>query len=412
MKIAFFTDSYFPMLNGVTLSVSNFAKELRASGHTVYIFAPKFESYEDKEKDVYRLNALKVLSTEPEVHMPFLMPHQLVTAINPRDFDIVHAHGNGFFSFLGYQIARLKGIPYILTVHTQHTRYTHYIFNGKLITPRLAATGLRIFSNMSDRVITPSHKMRDDLLSYGVNKEISVIPNFIYTNSFTKKKKGFLHDLCHIPPSSPILLSVGRLGKEKDIPFLLEAFKKIAKQEKSSHLVFVGSGEESEYLKSLTKSYGLTERVHFTGRIQAHDIPKVYADGDIFLYASQTETQGLVVVEAAASGLPFVVVKDGAFEYSIINGKNGYTTSPNTTQFAQKVISLINNPEQRKIFGKTSRELIKRNLEPKKLTRDLVELYEDALLEKSNRKITIRGLNKKAVERLYTTTRILNRIFE
>ena len=162
-----------------TISVQNYAKELRDLGHTVYIFAPKFKDYKDTDKDVYRLSAVKVLQTEPEVHMPFLMPHRILKEINPRDFDVIHAHGNGFFSFLGYQMALIKGIPYVLTVHTQHTRYTHYIFNGKIITPRIAAAGLRVISNMCDEVITPSFKMKKELVHYGATKPVNVIPNFV-----------------------------------------------------------------------------------------------------------------------------------------------------------------------------------------------------------------------------------------
>ncbi|MBI5044412.1 MAG: glycosyltransferase [Candidatus Levybacteria bacterium] len=412
MKIAFFTDSYYPMLNGVTISVENFAHELRSHGHTVYIFAPKFDGYKDTEKDVYRLSAVKLLSTEPEVHMPFVLPHNLFKEISPRDFDIVHAHGNGFFSFLGYQVAKLKGIPYVLTVHTQHTRYTHYVFNGKLITPRIAATGLRVISNMCDEVITPSLKMKKDLKSYGVTKPITVISNFIYTARFRSAKKNYLHDLCNIPPSSPILLSVGRLGKEKDCSFLLRSFKVIANQNPNVHLVMVGDGEEAKSLKSLVKKLGLGGRVHFPGKVHPKEIPSVYADAEIFVYSSRTETQGIVVLEAAAAGLPFVVVKDDAYAGCIIDGENGYMVSHKPMLFAQKVLELLDDAKKRENFSKKSRELIRANFLPTALANETLEVYKRVLLKKNSGRFRIRNINKATLKRLYRATELLNKIFE
>lgn len=412
MKIAFFTDSYYPMLNGVTVSVANYAAELRALGHTVYIFAPKFDHYQDKEKDVYRLKALKVISTEPAVHMPFLLPHQYLTELQPRDFDIVHAHGNGFFSLLGYQMAKMKGVPFVMTFHTEMTKYMHYIFNGKLITPKMAATGLKISANVCDRVISPSEKMRRELLSYGVDKPINVVPNFVYPEKFTSTEKGFLHKKCSIPEYDQVLLSVGRLGKEKNFTFLLRAFKKVTDSNANCHLVIVGGGEEAESIKQYSKDLHLSEKVHFTGKIEQKDIAKAYADADIFVFASRTETQGVVILEAAASGLPFVVVKDGAYQNAIIDNQNGYQVPLNVTTFAQKVLELLNDKKKREEFGKRSQQIVQDNFSPSVLAQEMINAYEETLFARKPRRISFKRLNTAALRRLYKTTEILDKIFE
>lgn len=412
MKIAFFADTYYPMLNGVTVSVEHFAKEMRALGHTVYIFAPKMEDYEDHEKDVYRLKSFRFLSTDPGVHVPFLLPHHYLTQIQPRDFDIIHAHGNGFFSLLGYQLAKMKGVPFFMTFHTDMARYVHYLLNGKVITPSMAARGLRISANICDVVVSPSYKMKKELLSYGVKKPIAVVPNFIYPEKFTVIEKGYLHDLCSIPEDSPILLSVGRLGKEKNFLFLLDAFKKITEKELDSHLVIVGDGDEAQHIKNYAQKLGLNDRVHFPGRIEQKKIALAYADAEIFLFTSRTETQGIVLLEAAASGLPFVVVRDSAYKGMVVEGENGYQVSANASTFAQKVVELLENKEKRRAFGRRSRELVQENFSPKSVAENMIFLYQEALINKKPRRISFKRLNSSAWKKLYKTTEILDRIFE
>jgi len=412
MKIAFFTDSYYPMVNGVTISVANLADELRVLGHTVYIFAPKYNDYKDVQKDIYRFNSFKVLDMDPAVHMPFMLPHNIVRDIQPLDFDIIHAHGNGFFSLLGYQVALMKRIPFILTFHTQLTLYTHYILGGKIITPRVAAATLRVLGNMCDTALTPSEKMKDELISYGVKKPIAVVPNFVYADKFNSHEKNYLHALCNIPSSSVIVLSVARLGKEKNLLFLLKAFKDVAVHDIDAHLVIVGSGEEELALKDYVSKNKLSHLVHFTGKIQPSDMAKVYAGADIFAFASISEVHPMVILEAGAAGLPFVVVDDGAYKDIIEDGKNGYVVPLQLSLFTQRLLDLISNPDTRVAFGLVSKNLIEKNFSPKKLTLRMLEVYEHTIFNKKQGRITIKSINKATLKRLYQMTDVLDRMFQ
>ena len=412
MKIAFFTDSYFPMVNGVTISVANLAAELRVLGHTVYIFAPKFDDYVDTESNVYRFKSFKVLDMDPAVHMPFMLPHQILKEIQPLDFDIIHAHGNGFFSLLGYQIALMKGIPFVLTFHTQLTLYTHYILKGKIITPRVAAATLRLLGNMCDTAITPSEKMKDELVSYGVKKPIRVVPNFVYAEKFRSEDKDYLRTLCGIPKSSVILLSVARLGKEKNLLFLLQAFKKVALANSRSHLVIVGRGEEEETLKEYVNENKLADLVHFTGKIAPLEMARIYAGADIFVFSSCSEVHPMVILEAGAAGLPFVVVDDGAYKDIITNGKNGYIVSLKIGEFALRVLELIKNPQDRQKFGAVSRSIIEKNFSPKTLTLQMLSVYQDTILHKKPSRMNIKSINKATLKRIYQMTDIIDRIFQ
>jgi glycosyltransferase involved in cell wall biosynthesis len=384
MRIAFFTDTYYPDLNGVTISVNNFAKELRKKGHKVYIFAPKNNGkYKDKDKYLVRLPSFKVVSSfEPQIYTPAFWPNKEFREMFTIDFDVVHAHGNGPYSLLGYSIAKIKRIPFAMTFHTIHTKYTHYIFNGKIITPKMVSLGLKTFANRCSLILTPSEKMKQELLSYGVKKEIHVVPNFLEIERFKKGKPGYLHKLLSIPKDAPIVLTVGRMGKEKNIDFILRVFEEICKTDAKTHLVVVGKGPEKDNLLGIAKKLGVSKRVHFTGSIDYEFMPLVYADVEVFVFASYTETQGVCVLEAAASGIPSVINDDGAFKHMVINNKNGFLLVLDEKKFAEKIRFLLENDRLRLKMGKEAMKIAATNFNAEKITEDLLKTYLQILKNK------------------------------
>ncbi len=411
MKIAFFTETYYPQLNGVPISIDNFKHELEKRGHTVYIVAPRMKPYQDHDSHILRLPSVKILSSEPEVFFPFPVTRSSLKGMFKEDFDIIHAHGNGAFSLLGRQVARVKGVPFVMTFHNLHTKYTHYVLNGKVLKPRMVAAAMRMFGNVCDGVITPSEKMKRELLKYGVKKDIMVIPNFVYSSRFENIQSGYLHKTYNIPQSSQILLTVGRLGKEKNFPFIIKSFKRLTKKDKTTHLVIVGHGVEKENLLQLTNRLGLEKRIHFTDKIDKESMPEVYADADIFVFASTTEVHPMVVLEAAAAGLPFIVVKDAAYMHIIEEGINGYVTPMNQDNFTQKVSVLLQNKHLQKTFGNSSRKLLQQYFNPDTITDELVSLYiatQQAYKPQAHR---FRNFNKTAMHKLRQTTEVIDRFF-
>ncbi len=410
MRIAFFTETYHPQINGVTVSVDNFATSLRKKAHVVYIFAPKIKGYKDTDKNILRLSSIKVISAEPEARLPLLVPNKSIRQMFRLNFDLIHAHGNGAFSLLGYQAAMIKRVPFILTFHTLHTKYTHYFLNGKLIKPNMVAKGLRVFGNLCDGVITPSEKMKKELVSYGVKKPIKVIPSFIDFSKFQGRKKGYLHKKFSILQESPILLSVGRLGKEKNFDFIIKTFQKLSRKDEKVHLVIVGQGLEKLNLKNLARTLGVGSKVHFTGRVDAKLMPSVYADATIFVFASDTETQGICVLEAASAGLSLVVVKDLAFENIVKDGKNGFSLPLDQGIFTAKIEQLLKEPGLRHKFGEYSRKLAKENSQPEALTSELTTFYNETINRyKTRERILKKIANKVALIKLINATEVLNR---
>lgn len=413
MNIGFFTDTYYPHLNGVTISVDNFARELRKKGHTVYIFAPRSKKRGKQEENLTNLPSVKLLSEELTFYMPLPTSYKDYAKMYKLELDLIHAHGNGPFSILGYQVARMKKIPYLLTFHTMFAKYTHYILNGRVIKPKMVEAAMRVFANLCDGILTPSEKMKNELISYGVHKPVYVIPNFVEKDTFMHVEKNYLHKKLGLSNTTPLLMSVGRLGKEKNFAFLIEMFAELAKEESKSHLVIVGQGPDGKRLKTLAETLGITDRVHFTGKINNKDMPSVYADSTMFVFTSQSETQGLVLLEACVAELPLVVVKDAAYANTVLHKKNGYAIPLDKKKFVEKIQLLLSDASLRNKMGKASSEILDEYFPPELITETLLKVYRNSLKNYAStpRLGRITRINSAAMLRLRRTTQLLNKLF-
>jgi len=412
MRIAFFTDSYYPQLNGVTISVENFVLELRKQGHTVYIFAPQMKrTKKGTDENIINLPSLKVLSSDPAILFPLPTSYKNYKQLFNLDLDLVHAHGNGPFSLLGYQVAKMKQIPFILTFHSMFSKYTHYFFNGKVVKPKAIETYMRIFANICDAVTTPSEKMKKELLLYGVKKYITVIPNFVDPKPFQNVNKNFLHEKFDIPSHEPLLVTVGRIGIEKNFPFLVHMFKVLTKTDKTSHLIIVGDGPEKKHLQQLIHKLDLEKRVHFAGKVSMTKMPLVYADATVFVFSSETEVHPMVTLEAIAAGLPLVVGHDEAFDGVVVNNHNGFRLPLDEKIFAEKIQKLLKDKKLYQKFSTNSQAISDTQFAPQQVTNNLVTLYKKTLADQKKKSKPLDGLNRQAILQLRKTARLFNRIF-
>lgn len=382
MKIAFFTDHYYPQLGGVPVVVDLFAKNLREMGHSVYIFAPKMKGYKAQDKYTFLLPSIRVFPNLPDgSRIPLPIPGKNFWKIVKLDFDLVHAHGSGPFSILGLTVAKAKKVPFIITAHSQVGSYSHYFLKGKIIKPEMMnEIFLKRLGNLCNGIVAPSFKMKELMIKSGVKREIEIIPGFVDMNKFKSSDKDFLYKKCNIPKSSPILLSVGRVGKEKNFAFLIKVLAKVLESNIKAHLVIVGPDwNESQNLLKLASKLKINNYVHLTGGIESEDMPKVYQSGTIFLFSSTTETQGIAVLEAAASSLPLIIADDSAYHGMVEEGKNGYTLPLKVEAFAQKIIELLKDPKMVKRMGQTSPKIIIKNFGAKNLMKKKVAFYNKIL---------------------------------
>lgn len=376
MKIAYFTDSYYPQLNGVVTSVENFTKIYRAQGHTVYIIAPKIKDYVDDDPDIIRINSIRAWPTLPDLlRIPLPPPGNYFRKLMKLDVDIVHAHGNGPFSLIGLLFARIKKVPYAHTFHNIHSIHTKYILNGKILTPGMVNNFLKQLANWCELIVAPSYKMETELINYGVKKKIEVVPNFLHLNKFSIKKGHYLNKLLNLPLSTPLLLAVGRLEPEKDFEFLLKSFSEVCKTDKKSHLVFVGDGREKKKLQNLANKLKVSDRFHLTGNISSSEMPQVYKSAYMFVFASSSEVHPMVTLEAAASELPIIVIDDKAYQGAVTDGINGYVVKADTKIFAGKIVSLLSDSSLSLKFGKESKKQIMKNFGAEYATTKLMDLY-------------------------------------
>ncbi len=348
MRIGFFTDGFLPQPHGVTTSVLESAKELERRGHEVYIIAPKYPGYVDRNKKVIRLTSLKVHKT-PETRISLNLPDKALRKIMSMDFDIIHGHSGGPTTLLGWEVARAKKIPFVVTYHTLWNRYTHYFLKGKVVGPRVMERATKIFGNQTDFLIAPTGRVEKELRSYGVKKPVEVVPSGIDVEAFKNEEKGFLREKIK-NQKDPIILFVGRLGREKSVDFLIRSFKYVHDNLPSTQFVIVGDGVDRKKLENLASKLKVLSNIHFLGHIDMSLMRKVYKDAEVFVFSSTTETQGLVVPEALASGVPVVAVDDPAFE-CIESGKNGYLVEKDPKEFALKTLSILENKDLRKQMG-------------------------------------------------------------
>ena len=408
MKIGFFTDAYFPQVNGVTTSVYETAKELRKNGHEVFIIAPKYPNYKDEDKDVIRLSSMPLIK-KINVRLGTHLPEKSLFKLYRKKFDIIHGHNGGTMSLLGLEVAVLQKIPFVFTYHTLLNKYAHYLWEGLVLRPKMIEIGSKIFCNQCNAVIAPAQKIKDILLSYGVKKPIFILPTGLDIKKFEGVDDGYLRKRLHLKKSDKILLYVGRLGQEKSVDFIVKAFKRVLKKNKNVVLVLVGDGHERGTLESLALDLGIKEKIFFTGNIISKDMPRVYKDSDIFVFASQTETQGLCVLEAAASGIPAVVIKDAAFENLAIDGKTGFSVPANLEVFAEKVAELLKDDNLRQLFGKNAKEMVKNNFGSDYLTRELLQTYKKILVNYKPGGEVLRKINSATLVPLFRATMAINK---
>lgn len=345
MKIGFFTDTYLPTINGVSTSIDGMARSLMARGHEVTIIAPKSPGYRDKRKNIIRLRSIKVVK-EPEIRLAAFVPERTLVKVTQKDFDIIHGFAGGTITSLGLGLSKVKGIPFIGSYNTRLNQYTHYFLKGKIIRPKIVEQATRLFANRCDCLVVPANPIKEELQSFGVTKPIVVLPNGVDTALYSVQTEGFLKKKLAIPKGKKILLSIGRLGKEKSIDFLIKSMPIILRDHPDAVLVIVGDGPEKKKLMALSKRKGIEKNVYFSGFIDPKDIPKVYQDATLFVFASQTETQGMVILESLAAGVPVVAVQDGVYEEMIEDNVNGLLTNNDTSLFAHAVSSLLSHPQK------------------------------------------------------------------
>ncbi|MBO8158566.1 glycosyltransferase family 4 protein [Thermosyntropha sp.] len=381
MKIGVFTDSYKPYTSGVVTSITTFKYELNKLGHDIYIFAPSYPDYEDEEEKVYRFFSLPA-PTNPDYTLAVPVHPGLSMLIKRLDLDIIHVHSPFTMGRVGLHNAKRQGIPLVFTYHTLYDQYVHYVPIAQDLAREITIKYSTNFCNQCDHVIVPSTEVEAKLKELKVKAPVSVIPTGVPLHKFQNGDKEYLRkQYPSIPKDNKILLFVGRLTKEKNLGFLINAFNLLKKERPDTTLVLTAQGPLEHELKKLAVSLGLSleKDVIFTGALPFDTLVNVYFSADLFVFASLTETQGLVLIEAMAAGLPVVAVKANGVIDMVDDGVNGYLTGCDMEEFVSAIKRILVDEETYASFKDNAykkADLLSSANMAKKLENVYLELYE------------------------------------
>ncbi len=393
MKVAIFTDTFYPEVNGVVTCITNICKNLSKRGYEFLVFAPKYpkkvgSNNVDLGKNVRVIRIHSSGLSTNKGFSRFAFPNLFKHFAECKDFDpdIIHIHTPATIGFMGMLYAKIHRKPSIGTYHTYLPDFLGYISPLKLMRitwlislfypqlkpeykalsanlrsiqresklkknikkPFVKLTWLytRLVYDRCNLITTPSKIMVKELIANNLKRPVVYLTNGVEVSLFSsylekygprKRKAGVVS-----------LINVGRLGYEKHVDDVIRSVAYLNRKVKNMkfELTVVGDGAELKKLELLAKSLGIADRVVFTGLVSRNNLPKYYGNADIFVTASTIETQGIVVLEAMASSLPVVGVGKLALKELIVDGYNGYQVKAGDFKdMARKIYAIAKNEE-------------------------------------------------------------------
>ncbi len=334
LNIAFYTDTYLPAVDGVVSSILNFKNELERRRHSVYIFGTyNIKSGRSKKgKDIFLYPGVG-FKPYPQYNMA-LFPYYSISKLRKLDIDLIHAHTPFFMGFAALISAMLASYPIVGSYHTMLNNKSvinsYYPKNRQLkrITSKYMLMYTRFFYNKCNVTTAPSNAVREMLLGYGI-KSVMLVPNGIDTHFFNPRVDGsMIRESLGIGQKEKLVLYVGRLGREKKLEVMLKAAARLLKKRNDVRFVIAGAGPADSYYKGMAARLNISGSVHFMGYVERSLLPKVYAASDIFCMPSTFETQGIVSIEAMATGKPVVAADYLALSELVQDGKNGEKFRP------------------------------------------------------------------------------------
>jgi len=360
MRILYVSDVYFPRVNGVSTSIRSFRRALQTLGHDVVVVAPEYvQSAPETDAGIVRVAARGVPRDPEDRLMRRSALLELPARLGTRAFDLVHIQTPFAAHYAGLRLAREFGVPCVATYHTFFEEYLyHYVpFAPRALMRALARGFSRRQGNQVDALVVPSRAMLTTLTAYGVRAPMTILPTGISLAEFAGGDGAGFRRAHGIPAERPVLVHVGRVAFEKNIDFLLRTLVHVRVQHPQVLLLIAGEGPALPQLKNLVCRLRLEANVQFVGYLdRASDLLDCFRAGDAFVFASRTETQGLVLLEAMALGVPVVAIAEmGAIDI-LEAGKGALTAPPDEQAFADAVCLLLESPLLRRRLAAEGRQ--------------------------------------------------------
>jgi glycosyltransferase involved in cell wall biosynthesis len=372
MRIGMVSNNYKPYISGVTNVISLTKQFLEKAGHEVFVFTFGDSEVHDDEPNIIRSPGFAIVKTGVYLSIRFNRASLRLL----RTMDIVHGHHPFLSGPLALQYCRPRNIPVLFTNHTRYDLYVsaYMPFLPDSFGEAAMRAYLPSFYRSCNLVIAPSKGVREVLENLGVDAPIEVIPNGVDLVPFQNPATHLDRSQFGIPEDQVLLIYIGRLGPEKNLPFLLRAFSGTAQAIQNTHLMLVGDGPEREDLEDRVQHLGLTDRVTFTGSIPYTDIPGFLAMADAFVTASVTEVHPLSIIEAMAAGLPVLGVLSPGVGDTIEDGVTGFLTDHEIAAYTAKMTRLVTDHENRRIMGQQARSASEQ-YDIRRTTQTLLSVY-------------------------------------
>jgi 1,2-diacylglycerol 3-alpha-glucosyltransferase len=378
VRVLFISDVYFPRVNGVSTSVRTFRHDLAASAVETTLVAPDYGvAFEDREPGVVRVTGARIPGDPEDRRMRWGPLMRALDDLPLGAFDLVHIHTPFIAHYAGVRFARRAGIPCVATYHTFFEEYLHHYVPalprrfGRLIAKAFTRSQCGDVSGL----IAPSEPMRDVLLAYGVTTPIHVLPTGLPADRFRRGAGVRFREHAGLPADRPLVTYVGRVAHEKNIEFLVNVFADVRRQVPKALLVIAGEGPAREPLRELVARMGLADDVRFVGYLDRDTtLLDCYAAADVFVFASRTETQGLVLLEAMAQGTPVVSTAELGTRFVLKPGCGALVVPERADEFSAAVVKVLQDKRLHAQLAEGGREYAQTWSSPA-LAQRLADLY-------------------------------------
>ena len=388
MRVLFISDVYFPRVNGVSTSIRTFRQDLTNYGVETVLVAPRYAAVgPDDEQGLLRVASGGVPRDPEDRRMRWGALTRTLDSLPRDEFDLVHIHTPFIAHYAGSRFARRAGIPCVATYHTFFEEYLHHYVPAlpRGIGRFMARAFTRSQCDAVQALIAPSDPMRDILLEYGVSTPIHVLPTGLPADRFAAGDGNRFRAEAGIPLDRPLVTYVGRVAHEKNIEFLVQVFTKVRQTVPNAMLVIAGEGPARESLRQLVTSLKLDADAYFAGYLDRNKgLLDCYAAANVFAFASRTETQGLVLLEAMAQGAPVVSTAELGTRSILKPDCGAVVVAERQDEFAAAVIRVLQSPALQKELGDRGRVYAK-TWSSASMARRLADLYDTIRIAKAAR---------------------------
>ncbi|HEV8077986.1 MAG TPA: glycosyltransferase, partial [Marinobacter sp.] len=369
-------------IGGVPISIARLRRGLEAVGDSVLVVAPRYQNQPAQEESILRVPALLIMGSKREFRLANIFLSRIRKRLRAFKPDLIHLHHPFWLGSLGLFLARRLKVPAVYTYHTRLEHYAHFVpLPGMLFRNLISHALIKRFANKCDTVIVPTYSIEEYLRMIGVKTPVYVQPTGIEYERFQAVNPADVHKLReHLGlKREKVLVSVSRLSNEKNIDFMINGMHELRRKTAVAfHFVMVGAGHQRERLQQKIDSLGLQRHITLAGSVEPEAMATWYHLGDIFVFASKSETQGMVILEAMAAGLPVVAVRSSGIDDVVRQGFNGFKTPEKQGLWCERIQQLLEQDELRQKLAEQALDFA-RDYSVEQFAKDVRRIYGETL---------------------------------